>query len=644
MGLISPVFSQSIDYPTNICFKEFLKNVPTHRTPKSVALENKYDVHHYFLDITLQNNSTYISGNVTIGAGILAPLDTFACELASALTVDSVWIDGINRNFMHTGNWIYIPVSSYPPGVLIAVRIYYHGDPQSGGGFFSGINTDTSPSWGNSVTWTLSEPFNAYEWWPCKQSLSDKADSSRVHITTNSSNKAGSNGLLKATVPVGGGKTRFEWSSHYPIAYYLISASVAAYIDYSIYAHPQGLTDSVLIQNYVYNNPQCLPYFKEKIDTTALFLELYSSLFGMYPFSDEKYGHCMAPLGGGMEHQTMTTLGYFTFYLVCHELAHQWFGDYVTCSDWSNIWINEGFASYSEYLAAEYILGPPLARAHMDEVHDNVLSEPDGSVYIPPAQAVNSGRIFDHRLSYDKGSAIIHMLRFEMQNDSNFFNTLKFFLQNYRDSVASGDDFRLTAENITGQSFADFFNQWYYGEGYRIYDLYCYYDNDTIFLQSTQTTSSATTPFFRMLMKYKLTLQGGTDTTLLFMQTQPVEMYKIPSSKAVTNLQADPDNDVLNLVGSVIISVGEQQQAPLFTVSPNPASGSFKVLFPQTNTISTGGTLRIADTKGSVYAEHEISQGIQELNLDITEFSEGIYFVSFQNRSGRAVQRVAVVH
>ena len=122
----------------------------------------------------------------------------------------------------------------------------------------------------------------------------------------------------------------------------------------------------------------------------------------------------MAPIGGGMEHQTMTTLSDFNFYLTSHELCHQWWGDNVTCKTWSDIWINEGFASYGEYLAAAGLTSYQEAQQHMVDAHNNVMSMPDGSVYIPPLQAISEGRIFDGRLSYKKGAAIIHNLRFEI--------------------------------------------------------------------------------------------------------------------------------------------------------------------------------------------------------------------------------------
>ena len=151
-----------------------------------------------------------------------------------------------------------------------------------------------------------------------------------------------------------GNKLRYEWKSNYPIAYYLISFAVSEYQEYNIYAHPAGMGgDSLLIQNFIYDAPGCLDYYKAGIDETVGMVELFSDLYSLYPFHQEKYGHCLTAIGGGMEHQTMSTMGNFNFGLVAHELGHMWFGDNVTCATWSDIWINEGFATYTDYLARE---------------------------------------------------------------------------------------------------------------------------------------------------------------------------------------------------------------------------------------------------------------------------------------------------
>lgn len=593
-----------------------------YRPAKSTALMNKYDVKFYWLDINLERTSTYISGIVTINAKIQnAALDTFEVELVTQLTIDSAKINGVICPVTHTTGFADIKLASaLPVGSDVSAQIFYHGTPPSGG-FFSGISHGTSPSWGNEVVWTLSEPFNANQWWPCKQELTDKADSSWVFVTTSNTNKVGSNGLLENIVTVPGNKYRYEWKSHNPIDYYLISVAVAKYVDYTIYCHPIGV-DSLMIQNYVYDNPSTLPYFQDIIDSTAEMIELYSQLYGPYPFGNEKYGHSMAPLGGGMEHQTMTTLGSFSFMLVCHELAHMWWGDNVTCATWSDIWINEGLASYGEYLSRQYLHSKPNADADMLDVHNNVMSEPGGSIYVPPADLGDINRIFDGRLSYDKGSAITHMIRFEMQNDTNFFNTLKTFQIQYDKNVATGDEFKAVAESLAGIDFTDFFNQWYYGEGFPTYNIVWHQTNDTVYFSSTQTTSTTTTPLFKMLMEYKLNSPSG-DTLIRVYQTANVNYYKIHTHKTITGMAVDPGNWVVNDVGSIVVGTPELTNPVYFEIAPNPCSDKLFVYL--SNQKKCDRTFIITDITGRVILTLENNSWKPEIN--ISDLNSGVYLL-----------------
>ncbi len=235
---------------------------------------------------------------------------------------------------------------------------------------------------------------------------------------------AGSQGLLTNVSVLDNNQLRYEWKSNYPIAYYLISFAVSDYQEYNIYAKPEGLeNDSILVQNFIYNHPNYLNSYKTNIDATAPMIELFSDLYAMYPFKDEKYGHCITQLGGGMEHQTMSTMGGFSFGLVAHELGHMWFGDNVTCATWSDIWVNEGFATYTDYLANEKLISWNAGQNFMISTQNNVMSQSGGSVYVPPSEATpdNIWRIFSGRLSYDKGAAIIHVLRHELNDDDLFF-------------------------------------------------------------------------------------------------------------------------------------------------------------------------------------------------------------------------------
>lgn len=601
-----------------------------------------YDVKFYFLDLEMSNTSIYLKGSVRIDAKVVVPvLDTFVVELIPALSIDSIKINGQLKTFVRSGDEVYVPGLSFINDAALSVTIWYKGTPSVPGGFFSGISNGTSPSWGAQVTWTLSEPFNAKQWWPVKQVLSDKADSVWVFITTASTNKAGSNGLLTAVTNMGNGKVRYEWKSRYPINYYLISAAVSTYIDYSIYAHPAGYSDSILIQNYVYSNPATLTNFKTVIDQTADLIELYSDKFGLYPFAEEKYGHSMAPLGGGMEHQTMTTLGSFSFGLVAHELGHMWFGDYVTCATWQDIWINEGFASYTEYVAAQYLQSYNAAQALMADVHSNVKSQPDGSVFIPLAQATDENRIFSGRLSYDKGSAIIHMLRFEIGDDPVFFNILKTFLATYANGVASGDDFRQVAETVSGKNLQHFFDQWYYGEGFPMYQVeWAQIDPQTVRVITRQTTSTTATPLFKMPIAFKFSSVVSGDTTVRLYVTQNSDTFFVPLNRMVSGLTVDPEKWMLMDVTSVKNTTG-MEDIPTVTaaVFPNPAKDLLYIRLDDQAGIGNY-TFLLNDVHGSLVKKNLLSGNSS--TISVSDLPSGIFFWQIISDKGSNSGRILI--
>ncbi|MDD3876200.1 MAG: M1 family aminopeptidase [Bacteroidales bacterium] len=626
------VYGQQSDsyYPHDDGFKAGIMSKRSIQSPN--ALLYQYDVIFYHLDIAVERTSVDVEGNVKIKSKVVSSqLDTFAFELVPELNIDSVLIDGTLRNFTRSGDEVFVEI--VPPlaqNVVFDAVIYYGGTPQSGG-FFSGISNATSPSWGNQITWTLSEPFNAKSWFPVKQVLSDKADSVYIFVTTDASNKVGSNGLLTAIDSLGNNKVCYKWISHYPIAYYLISVTVGEYIDYSFYAHPANFADSILVQNFIYDNPATLPYFKQQIDLTGDFIELYSELFDLYPFWEEKYGHCMAPFSGGMEHQTMTSLGSFSFTLTSHELGHQWFGDYVTCATWNDIWINEGFASYGEYLALEHLDSGSEVQ-WLADCHNNVKSAQGGSVYVPLTESENVNRIFDSRLSYKKGAAIIHMIRHELQNDSLFFETLKTFLSIYKDSVATGNDFRIVLEDISGKSFVNYFNQWYFGEGYPIFDIVWSTFNDSLYISCNQTTSSSVTPFFNVLLPFHIQTTNG-DTLILLQQNQPTEVFALAFPDNITALEFDSENWILKDVNSITQGIKNNDAISAFAMYPNPSSRLINVQFDK----PMNRIIEIMDFSGRKLIEKTCSEALSV--IDINQLESGVYFIRVLDSEGLQTQR-----
>jgi aminopeptidase N len=589
----------------------------------SSSMDN-YDVKFYRLDIEASDTTTFISGSATILVEITgSPSDELTLELVNDYTVDSVLADSEKAEFIHQDDELTVSTGKdYTTGTLVSIQVFYSGSADAADDN-PGIYNKPSYQLGRNVTYTISEPYYSKKWFPCKQVITDKADSVYVFVTTESGLKAGSNGILTSTVTLPGNKVRYEWKSRYPIAYYLISIAVADYYDYSFYMDINGSGDSLLIQNYIYNTPGFLETNKVTIDKTEDLINLFSGKYGPYPFREEKYGHSIAPMGGGMEHQTMTTLGFFSFELVAHELAHQWFGNNVTCATWQDIWINEGFASYSEYIANEYLISPDKARLWMYDAHEYVKTEPDGAIYIPAGDIGNHRRIFDNRLSYKKGASIIHMIRHELQNDSLFFEVLRDFQYFFSDSVATGLDFKMLLEQKTGRDFTDFFNQWYFGEGFPMLNVNWNYANDTLTINTFQTTSSAVTPLFNTLVEYRISTSLG-DTSVFIRQQSNYDQYKIYINRNVTDLKADPDKWLL-----MDVNVRDHiDQENKYVISPNPVKNKLMIEFKSP---VEEYRIYITDTSGRIIENFESSS--QYYLLDVRSLSSGLYFILIKENS-----------
>ena len=524
------------------------------------AKMNRYDVKYYKLDLAMESNSLNVAGSVWMRIKVgNQPLDSLAFELyqspagtPATLLIDSVVVNGgrspgTRRAGPDATAALAVPA---PANTLADARIYYHGTAPSGNSaaIGNGLSRNSLARYGNTtfaynVVWSLSEPFSAHEWFPCKQVLTDKADSSDVWVTTTQPNKVGSNGTLARTVALPNNKVRYEWKSRHPIDYYLISVSVAPYIEYVNYAHPAG-GPTVPIVNYVYDQTT-LNYYQSEIDRTPGFIENYSALFGLYPFADEKYGHSMAPLGGGMEHQTMTTQDGFGFTLTAHELFHQWFGDNVTCASWEDIWLNEGFASYGEYLSLQAFATPTDARNWMDAAHQRAQTS-TGTVFVPDTTNVN--RIFSTTLSYKKAASVIHMLRYLLNDDTKFFRTLRTYQNQFRGSTARTADLQRVFEAEAGRPLGYFFQQWFRGQGYPTFTGRWNQGGSNFVLKIDETASvPAATPFFDTDVDYRLTFADGTIQTMRLHQSQASETFRFAVSGVVTGVAVDPDQWVLDL-------------------------------------------------------------------------------------------------
>ena len=618
---------------------------------------SRYDVKYYKLDLAMENTSLNVAGSVWMRVRVGSqPLDSLAFELykspnGSAASVPSLLIDSVVVNGRRSPGirragpdaTAALAVAA-PASSLVDARIYYHGTAPSGNSAAIGnglsnrsqVRLGSGQTFPFNVTWSLSEPFSAHEWFPCKQILTDKADSSDVWVTTSQTNKVGSNGKLVRTVALPSNKVRYEWKSRNPIDYYLISVAVAPYLEYVNYANPVG-GPRVPIVNFVYNQAT-LNYYQTEIDRTPGFIENFSTLFGLYPFANEKYGHSMAPLGGGMEHQTMTTQDGFDFTLTAHELGHQWWGDNVTCASWSDIWLNEGFASYSEYLSLQAFSTPANARNWLDNSL-TYAQRSTGSVYV--ADTTNVGRIFDYYLSYKKGAGVVHMLRYLLNDDTKFFRALRTFQTQFGGSTARTADLQRVFEAEAGRPLGYFFQQWFTGRGYPTFTGRWNQGGSNFVLRVTETASvPATTPFFDTDVDYRLTFADGTTQTVRLRQSQPTETFSLTVSGTVTSVAVDPNQWVMDLPtaaptrdNTLLATRATAGNAPL-QLFPNPCREQLQLsALPALGRVSA----QVLDATGRVILRQSVVAA--QPQLDTHTLAPGLYYLRLLGTAGEQLGR-----
>lgn len=431
---------------------------------KSVQQEN-FDVKFYDIKMRVNDTTEIIYGAIKIAGEAL--VDNFQNVDIDYDNYFQMYIDSITHpvsghlNYNRSGDVVTIILSqSINTGEQFEFTFYYHGHPDYQSGAFSWRTYD-----GKKTIYTLSEPYYSRVWWPCKDRADDKADSFYIAITVDTSMYAASNGTLDSVVEHGDNSHTYHYTEHYPMANYLFSLAISDYTvwyDEWVYNDEK---DTMPLVNAIY------PSAYERslnLEVTPEVLDVLSKNFGLYPYADEKYGHACWLWGGAMEHQTMTstypsTWG-FSDMLVTHEAGHQWWGDYITCKDWHHIWINEGFASYSEALLAYERGGHSYYISYMN----SMAYYGSGTIYVH--DTTDESAIFNSNLSYDKGAWVVHMLRgvlgetlFFAAMDAAYNSDLKY-------GSATTEELRDVFEEATGVELDDFFEQWIYGEYYPTYN------------------------------------------------------------------------------------------------------------------------------------------------------------------------------
>ena len=629
--IVNPSFSQKNE---GMLFDDMVKREGNSHQKKINARRGEvpynYDIKYHRMEWEVDPNVLFIKGNVT--TYFTASIDNFSeiiFDLNNALTVDSVMHQGSKITFSHAEEALKITLPvTISQGGLDSVTVYYQGVPQTTDEAFT-KNTHAN---GPAIS-TLSEPYGTKYWWPTKMDLGDKVDSIDVIVTTPEQFRVASNGLLVSEIQSGAFKT-YHWKHRYPIATYLVAIGVTNYEVYSDFVAVGGKQLEIL--NYVY--PSSLTTAKNQTPITGDFIKLFSDLFGEYPFIDEKYGHAQFPPNfGGMEHQTMSFMSNYSYGLVAHELAHQWFGDKVTCDSWENIWLNEGFATYLTGLTYQNGLGSVDFDDWLTGKIAKITSESGGSVHVGDTTSLfGSAGIFNGRLSYNKGAIVLHMARWVV-GDDNFFQGMKNYLNDPELAYghASTDDLQRHLEAVSGKDLTEFLDDWFYGEGYPSYTFaYEAKDDGKLSITANQTTSHTSVDFFEMPLPFVATLANGKDTTFVFDHTSSGQTIEFQAEDFVKKIVFDPNHHILTKSTSssifLINGVDDELTKQGITIFPNPTNSVVHIKFD--NEKNEKLSIRIFDLKGAVFASPISKTADNQMTMDISRLPAGIYVMQLVSR------------
>lgn len=574
----------------------------------------------------------YIKGSVTSHFIVNASSNSITYDLATQLTVDSIYFHGSKILFSRPGAdllQINFPFN-INSGQKDSVTIFYKGaPPNTSFGSFAQANHNGVP-----VLWTLSEPYGSRDWWPCRNNLDDKADSIDIIITCPSAYKASTNGMLVSETDNGVTRTAF-YKHRYPIASYLVAFAVT---NFKVLNHSVQL-GAVNLPMITYCYPESEPSFQQNTLKVLQQLSLFHQYFGPYPFINERYGHTQFSWGGGMEHQTNSFINSPNENLMAHELAHQWFGNKITCGSWQDIWLNEGFATYLSYFYFEKT--DPLGHVNrLKGLSSSITNVSVGSVWVDDTTSVN--RIFSSRLSYNKGAYLVHMLRWVL-GDTLFFRGVRQYLNDPKLAYgfARTEDLKRNLEQVGGKDLDEFFNDWFTGQGYPSYEVRWSQDeNNRAFFVIIQTTANPLVSFYEMpiAIKFKNSTQ---EKTIVVNNTRNNQLFNEQLNFKADTMIVDPDYWILSgfkiTSKDPTLTAGENE----IKVLPVPTVANdvlLSILNPSAKTMK----LRIFNTIGQLMWQQQVNTPgpVERIPINISRFSRGVYLLHIEGDNFKLTRHI----
>jgi aminopeptidase N len=512
-----------------------------------VAPSRTYDTEHTALDLDVDLERRRIAGHVT---HTIRPLRDRLGEIRMncvELTVDSVTVNDRRARFEYpvpadqSTSWLagasggeaddQLVVACDPPlarGAQARVRVYYSGSPEIG---LYWIRPEKGIPDRRDEVWSQGEGEDNRYWIPCNDYPNDKATfEGRFRVAKGYT--AVSNGALVGTREVGT-KIEFHWKLEQPQVSYLIMLAVS---DYKIleqkageipvqYVVPPGTDDATILRGYGLT-PDMMTFFEREIGID-------------YPYP--RYAQIVVQdfIYGGMENTSATVMNMRTLYderaeltrteqnLVAHELAHQWWGDLLTCREWSHMWLNEGFATYYAYLYKEYRDGDDAFRYQMLDAHEDVVRADDDEPRPMVVDFFNRTDARNNALVYVKGASVLHMLRF-LLGDELYRETIRRYGEENRFDVVETQDLMRAVRETTGENLDWFFEQWAFLAGHPKFKVTKSYDRGArvLSLKVEQTQKAAgLVPVFRVPMDVELVWDGGRETRRILVEEASASYY-----------------------------------------------------------------------------------------------------------------------
>ncbi|MGA2822411.1 MAG: M1 family aminopeptidase [Bacteroidales bacterium] len=594
---------------------------------------HNYDVLSYTMNLNIYNSffSPYPK-NFAAKVIILIKVDT-ALNFINlnadyiSLTIDSVRLAGVS--FTHFSNILTVQLNrTYNPGEQLQVKVCYHHNNVTDNAFYAS----------GGFVFTDCEPEGARHWFPCWDKPSDKAlfdVTVKVPITA----KCGSNGALVDSI-INGDTLTYHWSSAQPLATYLmvLSARVNYNLDIVYWHKISNPNDSIPLRFY-YTGTR--PVYIESI--LPGMTTYYSQNFIEHPFQKNGFASLNSYFGGGMENQTLTSLcpGCWIEYLVSHEYAHQWFGDMITCGTWADIWLNEGFATWTEAFWIEKTEG---YTGYIGSIHSDAsgylannpgwaISVPDWANNTPPVDV-----LFNLYITYDKAACALHQVRY-LLGDSLFFQMMQAYCAdtNLQFKSAITADFNAKVNEVSGANYDWYFTDWIYQPNHPVYQNRYSIDSVAngqwnITFQASQVQTNPA--FFRMVLNFSVTFADLTDTTFRVMNDVNNQVFTWTFNKKPIQFSFDPNDEIVLKQGTTVLGVSQpeaQEGFHLYQNIPNPTSNTTKIVYELKK--DSHIHLDIMDISGKIIAspaDEYAVQGKHWVDVDCSIFAPGIYFYTMQ--------------